>query len=325
MKVSKESNFSFENDLSELINSLTNKRSGEIRIGEILTKNWQSPLVKYVIIGISESIGPQANYGRPGAERSFDAFLSSFCNLQWTNTIPKDSIAYIGKIHSLTCFTTIEKAKSLVTELDEFIVEILSSVINTGKIPIVIGGGHNNALPLIQCIATRFNTLSVINMDAHADCRALEGRHSGNSFSYGIEKGFLSKYGVYGLHKAYLNQTMTDYLNEKSISFEYFDNYSLGLNDFKLDIHAFIASLDPNEKLGVELDLDCIENFPSSAMNPIGFSISDARNYLSICKNHTNIGYYHLTEAAVIESGDERIVGKVLAQLTYDIITEFTY
>ena len=90
------------------------------------------------------------------------------------------------------------------------------------------------------------------------------------------------------------------------------------------DIDDMVASR-VNEKLGIELDLDCIENFPSSAMNPIGFSISDARNYLSICKNHTNIGYYHLTEAAVIESGDERIVGKVLAQLTYDIITEFTY
>ena len=95
MKASKESNFSFENDLSELINSFTYKRSGEIRIGEILTNNWQSPHVKYVIIGISESIGPQANYGRPGAERSFDAFLSTFCNLQWTNAIPKDSIACI--------------------------------------------------------------------------------------------------------------------------------------------------------------------------------------------------------------------------------------
>ena len=138
-------------------------------------------------------------------------------------------------------------------------------------------------------------------------------------------KFFLSHYGVFGLHKAYLNQTMIDYFEEKSISFGYFDHYSLEMNSFKQDVTNFLNSLNPNEKLGIELDLDCIANFPSSAMNPIGFSISDARNYLALCSKHPNVAYYHLTEAAIIESGDERIVGKTLAQLVYDILTEFRY
>ena len=325
MRISKESNFSFENDLTDLINSYTNKRLGEIRIGEILNKNWDNPKVKYVIIGISECIGPQANQGRPGAEKAFDAFLHSFCNLQWNKTIPKDNIAYYGKIISNCSFSTVNNAKNQVSELDEFILELLEPLIKRGKIPIIIGGGHNNALPLIQAIAKNFDKLSIINMDAHADCRALEGRHSGNSFSYAFEKDFLSKYGVFGLHKAYLNQAMLEYLDEKSISFEYFEKYSLGKKSFTQDIVDFLNSLNPNEKLGVELDLDCIANFPSSAMNPIGFSISDARNYLALCSTYPNIGYYHLTEAAIIEPGDERIVGKTLAQIVYDILIEFKY
>lgn len=325
MKVSKNSNFLFENDLTNTISSVTNKRSGEIRLGELLSNKWESPSVKYVIIGISESIGPQANFGRPGAEKAFDAFLAAFCNLQWNSAISQDSIAYLGKINSICSFSNVNEAKDQVSELDEFIVELVAQIVGSEKIPIVIGGGHNNAFPLIQAISHYYTNLSVINMDAHADCRALEGRHSGNSFSYGFEKGYLSQYGVFGLNKAYLNQTMIDYFKEKSISFGYFDNYSLEISSFKQDITNFLNSLKPNEKLGIELDLDCIANFPSSAMNPIGFSISDARNYLALCSKHPNVAYYHLTEAAIIESGDERIVGKTLAQLVYDILTEFRY
>jgi formiminoglutamase len=325
MRVSNNSNFVFENDFSQLINSYTTKRLGELRIGEILTNNWNNPQVKYVIVGISESIGPQANLGRSGSEKSFDAFLNAFCNLQWNNSIAKNSIAYLGKINSICSFSNVNEAKDEVSELDNFIFELVLPIITTDKIPIVIGGGHNNAFPLIQAIASQFDRLAVINMDAHADCRALEGRHSGNSFSYAFENDYLSQYGVFGLHKAYLNQTMIDYFQEKPISFGYFDDYSLERNNFKKDISNFLNSLKPNEKLGVELDLDCIANFPSSAMNPIGFTISDARNYLALCSKHPSIGYYHLTEAAVIEQKDERIVGKTLAQLVYDILTEFTY
>jgi formiminoglutamase len=325
MTLSKNLNFSFESDLSELIHSSTNHRSGEIRLGEIIHSDWKTPHSKYVLIGISECIGPQANFGRPGSEKAFDAFLHTFCNLQWNNSIHKESIAYLGRISSTTTFTTIEEAKDWVNELDDFVVDILTPIIESGKIPIVIGGGHNNAFPLIKALTKNVNKISVVNMDAHADCRALEGRHSGNSFSYAIEKKMISNYGVFGLHKAYLNQSMIDYLKSNSIKFEYFDNYILGNKNFTEDIQKFINSIQSNEKLGIELDLDCISNFPSSAMNPIGFTISEARNYLALCAQYSNVGYYHLTEAAIIEKGDERIVGKVLAQLTYDILTEFNY
>lgn len=325
MTLSENENFALQTDLTKLISSFSTKRAGEIRLGEIINGNWKNSHSKYVLLGISESIGPQANYGRPGAEKTFDAFLSSFCNLQWNETIHKESITYLGKISSIKSFTTINEAKERVSELDEFVYGILSPIIESGKIPIVIGGGHNNALPLIHSLATHFKKVTVVNMDAHADCRALEGRHSGNSFSYAFEKQLLSKYAVFGLHKAYLNQSMIEYLKANSIQFEYFDNYILGNKDFKNDIQAFIQSIESDEKLGIELDLDSISNFPSSAMNPIGFSISDARNFLFQCNKHSNIGYYHLTEAAVNLPGDERIVGKVLAQLTYDILSDFKY
>ncbi|MFM7662270.1 MAG: arginase family protein [Bacteroidota bacterium] len=325
MRLSKDSNFSFQNDLTELINSYTKSRPGELHLGEILTRDWNKPEIKYVLFGISESVGPQANFGRPGAEKAFDSFLEAFCNLQWNSKIKPGSFAYFGKISFLNSFSSIEEARCLVNELDEFILELLKPLINEGKVPIVIGGGHNNAFPLIQLFSEKFQKLSILNMDAHADCREIEGRHSGNSFSYAFHMGLLSKYGVFGLHKAYINKSTIDFLNEKTVSFEYFENYSLGRKNFKTDIQKFLNSLDSTENLGIELDFDCIANFPSSAMNPIGFSISEARTYLEICSTFSRIRYYHFTEAAVIQSGDERLVGKVLSQLTYDILCEFNY
>jgi formiminoglutamase len=38
--------------------------------------------------------------------------------------------------------------------------------------------------------------VNAINFDAHSDFRILEGRHSGNGFSYAYEEGFLKKYFI---------------------------------------------------------------------------------------------------------------------------------
>jgi formiminoglutamase len=38
--------------------------------------------------------------------------------------------------------------------------------------------------------------VNAINFDAHSDFRILEGRHSGNGFSYAYEEAFLKKYFI---------------------------------------------------------------------------------------------------------------------------------
>ncbi|NQY12901.1 MAG: arginase family protein, partial [Henriciella sp.] len=74
------------------------------------------------------------------------------------------------------------------------------SVAGTGPIPIVIGGGHNNAYPILKGMSQgRHSTFAAINLDPHTDFRALEGRHSGNGFHYATEQGFLSHYFCLGM------------------------------------------------------------------------------------------------------------------------------
>jgi formiminoglutamase len=64
---------------------------------------------------------------------------------------------------------------------------ILSNLVN----PIIIGGGHNNSYGNIKGTALQRKPVNAINFDAHSDFRILEGRHSGNGFSYAYEEAFL--------------------------------------------------------------------------------------------------------------------------------------
>ena len=51
----------------------------------------------------------------------------------------------------------------------------------------------------------RNKKINILNIDAHADFRPLEGRHSGNGFSYAFREGFIKKYYAYGLHENYIS------------------------------------------------------------------------------------------------------------------------
>jgi formiminoglutamase len=322
MKKSRNEHFCFSQSSSDLMLNYTNARVGEKRIGEVLNCDWRNENVHYVILGVSESIGPQSNFGRAGAEKAFEAFLGTFCNMQLSSSIQPNTFAILGEIKCLAGFPGIDSSREWVSELDDFIFETLFTVVESGKIPIVIGGGHNNAYSLIKLLNTRSKEVAVVNMDAHADCRKLEGRHSGNSFSYAVEEGLLKKYSVFGLHRAFNNQEMIQYLVDRNISHQFFEDYVFRNENFEQSVQNYLKELNNHFLVGVELDLDCIENMPSSAMSPIGFTISEARNYLRICSDYQNVGYYHLTEGAIINLGDERIVGKVLAQFVFDILTK---
>ena len=94
--------------------------------------------------------------------------------------------------------------------------------------PIAIGGGHNNAYPLIKGSAKGLYKagriplaqINCINLDAHTDFRPSEGRHSGNGFRYAEEDGYLQKYCAVGVHENYLPQNVwLDIVNNPFIDF----------------------------------------------------------------------------------------------------------
>lgn len=321
------------------ITPLVRQRSGETKLGEtmIIGADWPDS-VRFVILGLPEHLGVLANYGTGGAATAWDAFLPAFLNVQAGPGLGKESIALLGHLDCRNFMAALadEAAggpalREAVTTIDEQVTPLLQGIIAAGKIPIVIGGGHNNAYPILRgaalALRERKNNdrlgLHAINLDAHSDFRPREGRHSGNGFRYAYEEGYLSRYAVVGLHENY---------NHPAILAEMASNphlhYSLWEDIFLRERLSLAEAVDlaisfvQSRPTGVELDLDCITNTLSSAMTPCGISAAQARYYIHEAATHCPAAYLHLCEgAARLDNGlTSTTVGKLLAYLVTDFV-----
>ena len=171
----------------------------------------------FVILGVPEDIGPRANCGRPGAHEAWQACLKKLVNGQSNQHFSGHNVLVLGQIdvadlmaESLKANTDLTDLRQLVALLDERVESVLAVAFSANLIPIVIGGGHNNALPILRALAKNTSrTVGVANLDPHLDFRPVaDARHSGNSFSYAFSEGILEKYFVLGSHELYNSESM---------------------------------------------------------------------------------------------------------------------
>ncbi len=277
---------------STLIN-LLNKRSGESKFGEhvqILTKvfNIYEQLknldVKYVIFGISEDIGVFANYGKTGTAKAWEAAIKILLNTQSNRSTKANSVLILGhldfsneleKLKSLDQEkkSDIKKARKMVSEIDIHVTDLVYQIVKAGKIPIIIGGGHNNAYGIIKGTSlVTSKTINAVNLDAHSDFRPEEGRHSGNGFSYAFAEGFLKNYFVFGLHENYTSENTFKTINKlKSIQYNTFESIKVRRElKFRTELQVALDHVS-KDNFGIEIDCDAIENMPSSEQTPCGF------------------------------------------------------
>jgi len=282
---------------------------------------------RFVIIGVPEDAGPRANLGKAGAESGWEYFLNSFLNTQENQFLSATSIMLLGEIdvrdHPNYQSKQTDKLRDLVAELDREVSELIETVVKANKIPILIGGGHNNAYGLLKGSALAIGkSINCINLDPHADYRMLEGRHSGNAFSYARKEGHLDQYHVCALHQNYNSKEVLDtFRKDKGLDYRSFD-YGIiqGNLTFKNMVKQGLEFVY-GKAFGVELDCDGIQHFPSSAMSSSGVSPNQARMYAyrSACC-HNSI-YFHLTEAApILAAEDAPKWGKLMAYLVSDFI-----
>ncbi len=327
------------------IDGILRTRKNEIKIGEEVgysspNGDWEKDLelseCKFVLLGIPEDIGVKANYGRGGAHTAWKPALESFLNQQSNSFLSGKSIFVLGNIfvddlmeksHHLTTKTAedIKQLRDLVSLVDERVCTVVEKIIALKKIPIIVGGGHNNAYPIIKGSANASGKkVNVINCDPHSDFRPLEGRHSGNGFSYAYEEHFLNKYAVFCLHEQYNTaQVLVDFTKQNAHLFytTYEDVFIRESKTFTQALNQTIGFVK-NEACGVEIDLDAITNVPSSAKTSSGISPVQARQYAYQAGKQLNSLYFHIAEGAPILShikADNK-TGKLIAYLMTDFI-----
>jgi formiminoglutamase len=293
------------------LQSLISKRAGETKLGECCSffqgNNMKDALSafqgKFVIIGLPEDIGVRANGGIGGTQTAWLPFLKSFVNIQETKRLSGGDFLILGSINFDELLedckdASLDKLRNKTAKIDDFVTPVIQEIINHNKVPIVIGGGHNNAYPLLKALSLAKNkTINVVNLDAHSDFRQAEGRHSGNGFRYAYQESYLKKYALLGLHEAYNSQHIVDELHANNdLQPLFFEDIFLRNKMNWDDAIETSLSFVQQDSFGVELDVDCIENVLSSAATPVGISTQQALQYLYQCGLNPNASYLHLPE-----------------------------
>jgi formiminoglutamase len=326
---------------SEDIQTFINKRDGETKLGEMIQlsdgKDIEHSLsqsaARFVILGLPEDIGVRANNGIGGAHTAWPSFLRSFLNIQHNGSLNGTDFLLLGEMDFKDMMTNSDGAnanqlRASTSHIDAKVYPIIQSIITHGKIPVVIGGGHNNAYPLLKGSSIALNkAVNVINLDAHSDFRVMEGRHSGNGFRYAYHEGFLKKYAMLGLHEAYNSEVIVAELISNADMFPLFweDIFVRNKMDWQQAINQTLTFVS-QESFGVELDVDCIENVLSSAATPVGIHTHHALQYLYQCGLQPNATYLHLPEGVTDRTDGQYDIftGKLLSYLVQAFVKGVT-
>jgi formiminoglutamase len=328
---------------------LTNHRSGEVKFGEKvqiaisnekIVDQLKNSSARFVLIGIAEDLGVRANLGRPGTATAFQNTLKSLLNVQHNKFCKGSDLFILGEINVDPLMKEAEnldtskkedrkKLFHLVSKIDKEVSHTLHQIISTGKIPIIIGGGHNNAYGNIKGLAlAKGKPVNAINFDAHSDFRMMEGRHSGNGFSYAFEEGFLKNYFIFGLHESYTSKILFNTLKElnERVKFNTYEEIEVRKTKNFTEELSQAFSFIKSDFYGIELDLDAIPGVPSSAMTFSGFSVQQAREFVHFFGKHKNASYLHICEGApdLDLTLNNHLTGKLIAYLITDFMKSKT-
>jgi len=331
--------------------SLTKVRRFETRLGERVKylkpdNEWpevlQQSTAKYVLVGIPEDIGIKANQGTGGADTNWLPFLNAFLNSQSNDFFPGDELLVLGHFdfgdlkylienNAYNQEELIDAYRHAVNIIDEEVENIMKVIAAAKKIPVIIGGGQNNAYPIIKGVSKGLYKaemiplaqINCINMDAQPDYKTTEGRHNGNPFRYAEADGYLGKYCVIGMHENYVSQNILTDLHENPFV-QYISYEDIFLHEKRNFIQAIAHATGFTEDTytGIELDMSCIEDALSTSCTPCGISSLQARQFISFTATDCKPAYLHISEGAcqTADGIKDETTGKLISYLVTDFI-----
>ncbi len=328
----------FETKLGERVQIISNK--------DQLEQSLEQSKAAYVLFGIPEDLGVKANEGIGGSDTAWFPFLSSFLNIQSNDFFSGEEVLLLGHFDFTDAESLIEENahnheekleayRHAVHMIDEEVEQLAKIITSKGKIPIAVGGGHNNAYPLIKGSSKGLHKagliplaqINCINLDAHTDYRPAEGRHSGNAFRYAEDDGYLQKYCVIGVHENYIPQNVwMDLVNNPFFDLITYEDIFIHEKRNFIQAVAHATGFTEDTHTGIELDLDCIEHTLSSAITPCGINKLHARQYLNFAATDCKVAYLHICEGASFLSDGRKsdTTGKLISYLVSDFVKAHT-
>jgi formiminoglutamase len=344
--------FKFYN--KEDVLSITKLRKYHSRVGERvqvikagsddMTAALRQSSARYVLLGIPEDIGVKANYGVGGADTAWLPFLHSLLNFESNDFFPADNILLLGHFdfgdvkflienNALSQEEMIEAYRHALIDIDSQVEDMVKSIVGAGKIPIVIGGGQNNAYPIIKATAKSLHKfdkipiaqINAINVSATSGFAAAEGRHSGNAFRYAGLDGYLGKYCIVGLQETAIPQgELMDVHGDPFIDFVSYEEIFIRERRNFIQAISHATGFTEDNYTGLELNMNAIAMSLSSHAAAPGIGFLHARQYLSFAAQDSKVAYLHITEGAVQLKDGRRneFTGQVIATLVADFVKE---
>jgi formiminoglutamase len=272
--------------------------------------------------------------------------LSSFLNIQSNDYLTGENTLILGHFdfgdvkflienNAYNPEEKINAYRHALNIVDEEVENLLKVIASAKKIPIIIGGGHNNAYPIIKGVAKGLHKaemiplsqINCINLDAHPDYSVAEGRHSGNGFRYAEEDGYLGKYCMVGLHENYISQNvLMDIHNNPFLDYISYEEIFIHERKNFIQAVAHATGFTEDTYTGIEIDLDCVENVLSSAITPGGITPLLARKFVTFTAQDAKPAYLHICEGAtqLADGRKNETTGKLISYLVSDFIKELT-
>ena len=325
-----------------VLNTLFAVREGEVRLGQrvrLPAPDGTFPEgVRVAVLGVPEDFGVRANLGRPGARRAWRAFLPRFLAMQSNRFLDGAEVAIAGTVdvRDLRKATrgldatiggpraraeALARLRAATAELDARVAATIGAIRRSGAVPIVVGGGHNNAYGILSgCAQAAGRPMACVNVDLHADLRPREGRHSGNAFSYARHDGHLSRYAVLGMSEASATGAIVDAIESDSgtlaVTFESMLRGACTPSSMAAAGAAHVAGMPCT----LELDVDAVAQAPASAAAASGFSAAEFRAIAMQVASAVDLHAVHVAEAAPGRGPwPDEMVGKFLAELVRDM------
>src|SRR5690606_33719015 len=111
-----------------------------------------------------------------GADNAWRATLNALLNVQYNRYNRAEDVVLLGNLDFSEMLNDFNPGMGFnpadlhqtVCEIDIVVCDLVEKIVSAGKIPIAIGGGHNNAYGMLKGSGKALGTaMNAINIDAH--------------------------------------------------------------------------------------------------------------------------------------------------------------
>lgn len=283
------------------------------------------------IVGYPFDLGVERNNGRIGAKGGPDAIRKALANLAWHS---EQTIADLGDVSSNLSY---EGTTNHYFDIDDPVESsqsslylAVSSAIQNGYFPIVLGGGHDLAgattLAALTTSTKSNRSCAIINFDAHFDLRLAPQANSGTGFmqAYQISQknGLSGNYNYFALGISEPSNSDLLFETANHIGATFVLDRDVSSHGLKF-VETIVDSFD---RIYISVDLDSIEA-PSmkavSAPAPFGISVTVLESLLIELMKSGKVGGIDFAEFNP-NFDDDSISSRVVARLIHTVLTQQT-